>query len=260
MHMTTRRLSRILAAIGFALSVTSGALRAQEPPRTVAFPCPTPVMTLDSIIHRVEEVAAGRTLLRQGNPEVAMLHAIELPFMEEGPNTCRQLMDGLAEGGVLTGLLRYGASHDDARIGSYLLRIGGHIAYNNAARFGWSPTAFLFETVRIGENPGARWQALLHLLRRAEDPSIRGRLVALIRSPVGPPGWENLPDEVIDHLQYMPGEGPRLVDTEVMGSPERLQNPRARWLVQCGRGHPIPRPPGDPCLPGRAPPRIPPGG
>lgn len=254
--MTTEKIrSRLLLALALA-SPTSGT--AQEP-TSLPFPCPTPVMTLDSITHRVEEVAAGKTLLRQPNHVRAMEHAILLPFREGDEHTCRQLEEGLDEREVLRQLLRWGASNPDRRIGSAVLDIGGSVAYWNVDRFGWSPTEFLFETVRSGENSGARAQALMHLLHRAEDPAIRARLVALIRSPVGPPGWENLPDDVLEQLRYMPGEGPRLVDAEVMGSPERLQNPRARWLVQCGRGHPIPRAPGDPCLPGRAPPRIPPG-
>lgn len=106
----------------------------------------------------------------------------------------------------------------------------------------------------------ARAHALTRLIARATDPQIRNRLLAMIRQPTGPVTWPSFPTDIVTRLQFMFQPGARALDEAMQEAPGLIRNARARWLLECGRDHMVPRDRSDPCHPANAPPPVGGGG
>jgi hypothetical protein len=154
-------------------------------------------------------------------------------------------------------LLRYAMSQQDDRVAGPILRAVQTRAWRVRGPDNWAPTEILFEAVETARSGAARWEALSQLTRAGTAPEVRARLLVMLRRPAGPPAWPNLPSDVVAEMIYMPWEGARLLDAELLAAPDRVRNPLAHWLVECGRspeGPPLLST--DPCHPQNAPPRI----
>jgi hypothetical protein len=151
-------------------------------------------------------------------------------------------------------LLQYAADHANERIAGPVMSVASGTAYHMQDELNWDPTQFLFQVVENGRTAAARVAAVYRLTQRAVDAPIRERLVAIARRPVGPPAWPDLPSDFVTALRFMPWEGAELLRSEINSAPALLQNPRARWLLECGMGGDRPPvPASDPCHPGNAP-------
>jgi hypothetical protein len=147
--------------------------------------------------------------------------------------------------------------HSDPTVAGPVMQVATSTAFSLSDELNWTPTELVFEALENGRTSAARWRALVDLVRRATDPQIHTRLLAIARQPVGPPAWPDLPADLIADLAHQLGEGGKLLDREIVSAPNLIGHPLARWLVECGREvDPLPRPPTDPCHPLNAPPRI----
>lgn len=230
----------LLSLLGFNTGV------AQEPQDPLR--CPPGRLTVDSIVHRVELVATGETTLGYRDRATAVQRTILVPFNDR---PCPHLASGIDRGQALLNLIRRAMDHDNEEVAAPLMRLAS--AVGARSEVAEQLPDLLLEAVREGRTLGVRWHAALRLIHMADDGLPEG-LMEMIRAPSGPPGWPELPADLLEFLPLMQGEGPRRVEAAIRGGPDQLQNPAARWLIVCGRGHAAPLPESDPCHPRNAPP------
>lgn len=244
-------LSLILAWTAFAFAgVQSVGAQRPSPP-----PCPERFEDIEAIVTHLDSIASGDRDLRGRSRSIAISEVL-LPSLTIDDLRCPRLDPAVDRRAAMVRLLEYVRDHPDGGMGLHVLTPVSIVARRWHEEVGWSPTELLFEIVERGRTNSARVGALGQLLRRWWNPGVRERLLALARSPVGPPAWPDLPAHLVSELQYMSGAGVHPLRSELLAEPSRLAHPRARWEAECGQGHPIPRSRDDLCHLSNRPPLI----
>lgn len=244
------RVSLVLSIFLVALlTVDVPYVQAQQP----EVRCPIPRLNVDSVIAQLEAIGDGTTLLGRPTTSTAIQFSVSRPFFDE---TCPAFTPEVDRKEAIQQILRYAADHGDDRLGGLIMEFASATAFQRAEQIEWDPTDFLFSAIRSARTATARWQALLALVRRAEDQNVQGRLLALVRAPVGPQTWPDVAADLLFHLDFMPDPGARQLSAAIQASPHLVRHGLAAWHLRCGQAHARPRERSDPCHPANAPSRI----
>lgn len=235
-----------LLALLATAPLVSFELLAQEP----RVRCPEATADAETLLRRLQEIAASEP---RGQTFAAISHALRVPFAS-GP--CPVFRPEVDPDAVLAELMIYAMANENERVAGSVMQIASSIALDRADRLSWSPTALLLDAVSTSRTDAARVHAVRMLIRNATDPSIRARLLIMLREPAGPSAWPDLPSDVLAELQYMFDAGAEILEADLLAAPHLVRNPLSKWLIACGRGHPTPRSQADPCHPQNAPARI----
>lgn len=258
---TTRSAYMLVIALVALVRPWNGA--AQD--RPVLCPPPFPFPDVEAFLEHLDGIASGEVEFQQRHPAHAVIHVVNRALLPE-ERLCPSFDPPADLRAAMIRVMEFGRDHPEVGLSSTVLQAASSTAYRYQEQLGWDPTDFLFDVLGAGRTEGARVAALDRLVERATEPGVRGRLLALARQPRGPDSWPDLPVDLVKRFEFRSSSGSQALEAEVLAAPDQLAHPRARWEVECGRGHEIPRGLDDPCHPANAPPRIdgrsdwPPGG
>lgn len=217
---------------------------AQERPRH----CRPADRNLGTLMEQLDRVAATRTGF---DLEKGVMDAF-LVVVREGQ--CPLLAPGGDRVEIAFALLDHARSSEGAVVGAPLVQIVG-VWLQRVQRGDPRVREALFRVIREAPTRGIRWQAFQRLTAQL-DPAAHRELLEMLRAPLGPPGWEGMPTDLIADFPYNPSPGVQALRRDILAAPEHVQQPLARWILECGQGHAPLRLPEDPCHRSRAPVRV----